>query len=148
FAVPLLRLLLLSAIPQILVGLSVGRARLHRHVRIVILVYALTAVALFSGATFGLRSGGLEAVGWAWLGTQTALAAILTPTVLHPPLGKWMLARLIRRASAVRTALHQRGRAVSARRVLPAVLADAGAEDPADYTLLRSHHDVILARAT
>ena len=146
-AVPLLRLLLLSAIPQILVGAAVGRARLHRQVRVVILVYLFTAIALFSGATFGLRAGGLEAVGWAWLCTQLVMATVLTPTVLHPPIGRWMFGRLLRRAASARTGVHQRGRSVSARRVLPGALAAAGAEEPTKYALLPSHHDAIVARA-
>jgi O-antigen/teichoic acid export membrane protein/Ser/Thr protein kinase RdoA (MazF antagonist) len=146
--VPLLRLLLLSAIPQILVGLAVGRARLHRHVRIVIAVYALTAISLFIGSTVGLRAGGLEAVGWTWLVTQLVLATILTPTVLHPPIGRWMLARTIGLASSTRTAIHQGGRSMNARRVVPAALEAAGAEEPTRYTLLPSHHDAIVARST
>lgn len=147
-AAPLLRLLVLSALPQMVVGLAVGRARLHRHVRIVILVYLLTAISLFAGATFGLRAGGIEAIGWTWLGTQTLLAVILTPTVLHPPIGRWILRRAIAAGGAARTGLHQRGRSVSARRVLPPALERAGSESPTRFTLLPSHHDSIVARAT
>lgn len=146
-AVPLLRLLVLSAVPQILVGTAVGRARLHRRVRLVALIYLVIAICLFSGATFGLQAGGLEAVGWAWLVTHVVLAVLLTPTVLHPPLGRWMFGWLLRRAATARTGVHQRGRSVSARRVLPGALAAAGAEEPTKYALLPSHHDAIVARA-
>lgn len=147
-AVPLLRLLVLSAIPQMFVGMAVGRARLHRHVRIVILVYLLTAISLFAGATLGLRAGGLEAVGWAWLGTQLVLAVGLVPTVLHPPIGQWVTRRLLRLGGTVRASVHQRGRALNARRVLPQALEMAGAESPRKFSLLPSHHDAIVARAS
>ena len=146
-AVPLLRLLVLSAIPQILVGAAVGRARLHRRVRLVALIYLVIAICLFSGATFGLRAGGLEAVGWTWFVTQLALGLVLTPTVLHPPMGRWMFGWALRRAAAARTGVHQRGRSVHARRVVPGALAAAGAEEPTKYALLPSHHDAVVARA-
>ncbi|MFN8052396.1 MAG: oligosaccharide flippase family protein [Acidimicrobiales bacterium] len=81
-SVTLLRLLLLSAIPQIVVGLSIGRARVHQRVSSVIVINLVTSATLFPAAALGLHRWGVVAVGWAWLVTQTVLAAFLAPTLL------------------------------------------------------------------
>lgn len=143
----LLRLLLLSAIPQMVVGLSVGRLRLHRRIRVVIAVYAVTAVAIFAGSLLIPAGGELAPLGVVWLVTQTLLALVLGPTVLRPDLGRRLSNRLVQLASTVRTAAHQRGRAKQGNALVPRALAAAGVEQPDSFDMLRSHSDVIVARS-
>lgn len=150
-ATAVLRLLLLSAIPQVVVGLSVGRARAHRRVGLVIAVYLATAVALFSVTIVAAPRWGLTAVGWAWLATQLTMAAVLAPTVLAPGLlGPGILRRLERATVAAvgrrRTLIRQLRREEEAQRRLPSVFATAGLYSRRDFEVLRSVNDVIVAR--
>lgn len=84
--VTLLRLLLLSAVPQVLIGLAVNVARLRRRLGLVIAIYAATAIGTFGGTLLALDRWGLDGVGWAWLTTQLVLAAVLLGTDLLRPL--------------------------------------------------------------
>ncbi len=143
--VTLLRLLLLSAIPQLIVGLSLGRARLHRHIRLVIIVYAVTAASLFTGAVL-FASDGLGQLGWLWLVTQTILAVVLGPTVLRPDLGRACVDGVVRRGGSLHLGFRQRRRAAAAIDLVPEVLRAAGEQEPV-HTMLRSNSDVIVAAA-
>lgn len=79
----LLQLLLLSAIPHVAVGLAISLAHVRRQMRRVMGIHAAMALLTFAGAEAGLQALGLAGAGWAWLGTQTLLAAILLPTQLR-----------------------------------------------------------------
>lgn len=81
-ATDLLRLLMLSAIPQVVVGIAISTARVRRRISVVVAIYLSIAVLVFSGTALALRTGGLAEVGLVWLGTQTLLGAILLPTYL------------------------------------------------------------------
>jgi O-antigen/teichoic acid export membrane protein len=76
----LLRLLLLSAIPQVVIGISLGAARVRRDNRLILAVYAAQALGVFGGTALTIDRWGLTGVGLSWLVTQTAVALVLILT--------------------------------------------------------------------
>ena len=76
----LLRLLLLSAIPQVIIVISLCAARLRRDNRMVLTVYGAQALGIFGGTALMIGRWGLTGVGLSWLITQTAIALILIAT--------------------------------------------------------------------
>jgi O-antigen/teichoic acid export membrane protein len=143
--VTLLRLLLLSAIPQVVVGVALGRARARQRLGLVVAVYATVATTVVAGTLVGLPRFGLDAVGWTWLGVQTALALVLlrgTVRVARAPRA-WLLAAGFRARSAPRA--FRRGRLAPDR--VSAVLATAGMQPATAVRTLRSDNDVLVAAA-
>lgn len=80
---PVLRLLLLAAIPGIVVSVAIGQARYRRRVRDVVLLAAAATVAPVAGAAFLVPDHGIVAVGWAQLIGQSILAVVLLTTSLR-----------------------------------------------------------------
>jgi O-antigen/teichoic acid export membrane protein len=76
----LLRLLLLSAIPQVIIVISLSAARLRRDNRMVLTVYGAQALGIFGGTALMIGRWGLTGVGLSWLITQTAIALFLIAT--------------------------------------------------------------------
>jgi O-antigen/teichoic acid export membrane protein len=76
----LLRLLLLSAIAQVIIEIAISAARLRRDNRMVLIVYAAQALGIFGGTALMIDRWGLTGVGLSWLITQTAIALILIAT--------------------------------------------------------------------
>ena len=142
-----LRLMLLSAVPQMVVGLRVSLARFQRRIATVVAIYAAIAVGVFGGGIEGLGRWGLPGVAMAWLLTMTVLAAFLglsRPVV--PRYDRW-LRRPVRWASRARQQLQLRHRRRDADEVLPGVLAACGLPSrPDGYRLLRSTNDTVVAR--
>jgi O-antigen/teichoic acid export membrane protein len=90
----LLRLLLLSAIPQVLIGMAVGTARIRRDNRLVLTIYAAQALGIFGGTALMIGRWGLTGVGLSWLISQTVIALVLLATkrvgwdaAIHPGAG-------------------------------------------------------------
>ncbi len=73
----LLRLVIASAIPQVVIGLTLADARQRGDTRLVVAVYGITAVAVLGTSFATIGRFGLVAVGWSWLLTQTILAVVL-----------------------------------------------------------------------
>ena len=122
-ATTLLRLLLLSAVPQAVIGLSAAVATIQRRPRVVLVIYAAQAVLVLGGAEIGLRTSGLHGVGIAWVSAQTVLALVLLVTQMRFMLLATLGGPVIAFADSMRRRLRQRrGRAV-ARRVMPKVFA-------------------------
>ena len=86
---PVLRLLLLAAIPQIALSLAIGQARYQRRVSDVVVLAVAASLAPVIGAWFLVPTYGIVAVGWSVLIGQTVLAIILLATslrgLLHSP---------------------------------------------------------------
>lgn len=83
----LLRLLVLSAVPNILNGLYLSIARAQRQVGIVVAVTAAQSVSVLALTYVLLDPLGITGVGIAWLISQTAVAAVLlvlSGRILHP----------------------------------------------------------------
>ena len=76
----LLRLLLLSAIPQVVIGIALGAARVRRDNRLILAVYAAQALGVFGGTFLTIDRWGLTGVGLSWLVTQTTVALVLILT--------------------------------------------------------------------
>ncbi|WP_182359214.1 hypothetical protein [Tomitella gaofuii] len=75
-----LRLILLSAIPQIVVGISVSTARVRGDMRTVVAVYVLIAAMIWTGSWFALSAWGVTGIGAAVLVAQCTAAALLLAT--------------------------------------------------------------------
>jgi O-antigen/teichoic acid export membrane protein len=73
-ATPVLRLLLLGAIPQGVVAIYLGVERVRARMRRVIAVEALTVVLVSAGAVAAMGPLGLAGVGVAWCVGHTAVA--------------------------------------------------------------------------
>jgi O-antigen/teichoic acid export membrane protein/aminoglycoside phosphotransferase len=76
----LLRLLLLSAIAQVIIGIAVSAARIRRDNRMVLTVYAIQALGIFGGTALTIDRWGLTGVGLSWLVSQTTIAVVLLAT--------------------------------------------------------------------
>lgn len=77
---PALQLILASAVPQLIVGISVSTARVRREMRTVVAVYAFTAFATWGGSWFALGWWGVTGVGVVVLVNQCLVAAFLLAT--------------------------------------------------------------------
>jgi O-antigen/teichoic acid export membrane protein len=76
----LLRLLLLSAIAQVIIEIAISAARLRRDNRMVLTVYGAQALGIFGGTALMIGHWGLTGVGLSWVLTQMAIALALVAT--------------------------------------------------------------------
>lgn len=81
-----LQVILISAIPQVIVGISVSTARIRGDMKTVLGVYAFTALTTWGGSWIGLELWGLTGIGIAILFNQTLVAAYL---LLSDRTGLW-----------------------------------------------------------
>jgi O-antigen/teichoic acid export membrane protein len=142
----LLRLLLLSAIPQVVIGMAVSTARIRRDNRMVLKVYAAQAFGIFGGTALMINQWGLTGVGLSWLISQTAIALVLLATrrvgsdaVTHH--GVNVLGYVGRLLAPIR-----RGRTrLQARRLVPAALKASGLQSAGtDWRLFPSDSDSLI----
>jgi O-antigen/teichoic acid export membrane protein len=80
----LLRLLALGTIPNVIVTLGIGVARIEHKGQWVVAVQGVQFAILLGVSALLLPSVGIEAVGLAWAGSQFLLAAVLLVTILRP----------------------------------------------------------------
>ncbi|HEX9016725.1 MAG TPA: oligosaccharide flippase family protein [Chloroflexota bacterium] len=73
----LLRLLALSAIPNVVNALYTSIARAQRHLVAIVAILAAQCVAVLGLSYLLLQSIGITGVGYAWLGSQAAIAVVL-----------------------------------------------------------------------
>jgi O-antigen/teichoic acid export membrane protein len=106
----LLRLLLLSAIAQVIIEISISAARLRRDNRMVLTIYGAQALGIFGGTALMIGRWGLTGVGLSWLISQTAIALILIATrrvgrnaVTQDSTGMGFAGRLVSRVGRSRT---------------------------------------------
>lgn len=76
-ATPTLQLILASAIPQLVVGVSVSTARVRGHMRTVVGVYVFSAAMIWGGSVFALPIWGLTGIGVVILLNQCLVALFL-----------------------------------------------------------------------
>jgi O-antigen/teichoic acid export membrane protein len=76
-ATTLLRLLLLSAVPQILIAIALAAARLRQNLRTIGLTYVAQAITTYGGAWVAVRLGSLNGVGVACLISEILVALLL-----------------------------------------------------------------------
>lgn len=82
----LLRLLAAGMIPNAIVALGIGVARIQHRGRVVVAVQGAHAVFLLGLSALLLPGVGIEAVGTVWTASQTLLALALLGTILRPVL--------------------------------------------------------------
>lgn len=82
----LLRLLALGMVPNAIVTLGISVARIEHKGRIVVAVQGAHCVAVLVASALLLPSLGIDAVGYVWTASQTALALVLLATLLRPVL--------------------------------------------------------------
>ena len=82
----LLRLLAIGAIPNVVVALGAGVARIEHRGWIVSAIQGFQLVFVVALSAALLPSQGIEAVGLVWTGCQFLLAAVLLATILRPVL--------------------------------------------------------------
>jgi O-antigen/teichoic acid export membrane protein len=80
----LLRLLALGAIPNVIVALGIGIARIEHKGQVVVAVQGAQFAIVLGLSAILLPTMGIEAVGVTWAGSQFLLAAILLATLLRP----------------------------------------------------------------
>jgi O-antigen/teichoic acid export membrane protein len=142
----LLRLLLLSAIAQVIIGIAVSAARIRRDNRMVLTVYAVQALGIFGGTALTIDRWGLTGVGLSWLVSQTAIALVLVATrrvgwdvVTHDSVG--LLGYVGNLASHVRRTHSRR----HAQHLVPAALKVFGLQpEGGDRRLLPSYGDSLV----
>lgn len=76
-ATPTLQLILASAIPQLVIGISVSTARVRGRMGTVVGVYVFTALATWMGSWFALHFWGITGIGLVILLSQSLVAAFL-----------------------------------------------------------------------
>jgi O-antigen/teichoic acid export membrane protein len=80
----LLRLLALGTIPNVVVALGIGVARIEHRGQTVVAIQAAQFAILVGLSAVLLPGMGIVAVGVTWVGSQVLLAAVLLATVLRP----------------------------------------------------------------
>jgi O-antigen/teichoic acid export membrane protein len=141
-----LRLLLVSAVPQAMIGIALGAARVRRDNRMILVVYGAQAIGVFGGTVLTIDRWGLTGVGLAWLVTQTTVALVLLFTkrtgVQAVGLG---LGRAMGIAGWFASELRQLRNRRLARQSVPSALNALGfASRGADYRLLTSESDSLI----
>ncbi|HEX4463049.1 MAG TPA: hypothetical protein VH042_00210 [Solirubrobacterales bacterium] len=82
----LLRLLMIGMVPNAIVTLGISVARIEHRGRIVVSIQGAHCVAVLLFSALLLPSLGIDAVGYVWTASQTALALVLLATLLRPVL--------------------------------------------------------------
>jgi O-antigen/teichoic acid export membrane protein len=82
----LLRLLMLGMVPNALVTLGISVARIEHRGRAVVSIQGAHCIIVLGLSALLLPNLGIEAVGWVWTASQTAIAAVLLATLLRPVL--------------------------------------------------------------
>ena len=140
-----LRLLLLSAIPQVIVGISIGAARVRQDLRMIMVVYAGLALGGVGGSWLLVGRLGLTGVGLACLGSQLVVACALVlagRTGLGIELGPH---RVLTGIERVPRRLRRRRSSREARRRIAPALAAVGLDADSAFTLLTSDSDTLVA---
>jgi O-antigen/teichoic acid export membrane protein len=84
----LLRLLSLAVIPNLVVVLYLGIARVQNQIKGLIIVQGLLSALVIGSSLILMDLFGITGVGWGWLASQTLLATFLLITVLRPLIKK------------------------------------------------------------
>lgn len=80
----LLRLLAAGAIPNVIVALGIGVARIEHKGGIVVAVQGVQFALVLGLSALLIPDIGVVAVGWTWAGSQVLLALVMLATILRP----------------------------------------------------------------
>ncbi len=151
----LLRLLCLSALPNIVTSIYVAIARVQRRMIAIVLVFTSLCALVLTLSYILLEVYGIMGVGVAWLSSQTLIATILMFTQLRSVWSPYLDVRLLQRPLTI---LHRLWWYWSHRRhvdracelvpyVLPVITPPAGTPPPVDWSvqsLVRTAGDVMV----
>jgi O-antigen/teichoic acid export membrane protein len=142
----LLRLLLLSAIPQVVIGIALGAARVRRDNRLILAVYAAQALGVFGGTFLTIDRWGLTGVGLSWLVTQTTVALVLILTRrTGTEYGGVEFSGAVDWAGRVVSRLRRARNRLQVRELVAPALSACGLESQrAQYRLLASESDTLI----
>jgi O-antigen/teichoic acid export membrane protein len=142
----LLRLLLLSAIPQVIIGIALAAARVRRENRLILAIYAAQAIGVFGGTVLTIDRWGLTGVGLSWVSTQTtiALVLILTRRTGTGSIGIELGGAVDWAAKVVSRLRRQRNRRLARQLAVPALRVCGLVPQRAEYRLLPSNSDSLI----
>jgi O-antigen/teichoic acid export membrane protein len=80
----LLRLLAVGAIPNVIVALGIGVARIEHRGGFVVVVQGIQFAIVLGLSALLIPDVGVVAVGWTWTGAQFLLALVMLATILRP----------------------------------------------------------------
>ena len=139
-----LQLLLVSAIPQVIVGIAIATARIRRDLRTIMAVYTALAIGSIGGSWLLLGPLGIPGVGLACLLTQLVVCAALLitgRTGLFAERGfRSVIAELEQLPRRLR---RRRSRRVTRHQLAPA-LAACGLDPQTPYRMLTSDSDTLV----
>jgi len=145
-ATVVLRLLLLSAIPQVVIGISLNAARVRRDNRLILAIYGAQAVGVFGGTVLTIERLGLTGVGLAWLATQAMIALVLVLTKRTGAEGAPIVGGLISFAGWFVSQLRRGRNRRQARKLVPSALDALSLPiNRRGYRLLTSDSDSLVA---
>lgn len=84
----LLRLLALAVIPNLVVVLYIGIARVQNQIKGMVLVQGLLSALVIGSSLILMEVFGITGVGWGWLGSQSLVAVFLLIAILRPLIKK------------------------------------------------------------
>jgi O-antigen/teichoic acid export membrane protein len=142
----LLQLLLLSAIPQVVVGVAASVARVQRHLLVLAAQQTALSVLVFTLAELSLHSVGLVGVGFAWLASQTIVAVLVLATSLRMVWVGIIPVSLLTWVNRLRRGLHRRRQVALAQSMMTKLAAEAGF-DAADWQLMTSDNQTLVIAA-
>ncbi|HET9198148.1 MAG TPA: hypothetical protein VFN92_07850 [Solirubrobacterales bacterium] len=80
----LLRLLAVGAVPNVVVALGIGVARIEHKGHVVVAIQGVQFAIVLGLSALLIPDVGVVAVGWTWTGAQFLLAAVMLATTLRP----------------------------------------------------------------
>ncbi|MVZ91669.1 phosphotransferase [Microbacter sp. ANSKLAB05] len=145
-----MQLIILSALPQTIVGISVNTARVRREMSTVVVTYVFLAVAIWGGSWMTLQWWGVTGVGATILAAQTAaalglLASGRTGLAVNAPTAGAVWATIARLSLAAR---YRATRREHGRWVRPALEALDAGDDSSESRVMRSDSDTLVVAVT
>ncbi len=139
-----LQLLLVSAIPQTIVGIAIATARIRRDLRTIMAVYTALAIGSIGGSWLLLGPLGIPGVGLACLVTQLVVCVTLLITGRTGLFAERGFRSVVAELEQVpRQLRRRRSRQVTRRQLAPA-LAACGLDPDTAYAMLTSDSDTLV----
>ena len=139
-----LQLLLVSAIPQVIVGIAIATARIRRDLRTIMAVYTALAIGSIGGSWLALGPLGIPGVGLACLLTQLVVCAALLITGRTGLFAERGFRSVIAELEGLpRRWRRRRSRRVARQQLAPALVA-CGLDPQTPYRMLTSDSDTLV----
>ena len=139
-----LQLLLISAVPQTIVGIAIATARIRRDLRTIMVVYAALAVGSIGGSWLALGTFGIPGVGLACLSTQLVVCAALLLTGRTGLFAERGFRSVVAELEQLPRLLRRRRSRKIVRRQLAPALAACALDPATPATMLTSDSDTLV----